>query len=62
MKPNIEAATDRALELAAKHGISGNAAALRWTIYHSKPGDEFHDAVIIAASSSDQLDLEPRFD
>lgn len=55
LKPNIEAATDQALDLAAKHGINGHAAALRWTVYHSKLAADFGDSVIIAASSPDQL-------
>ncbi|OAP57828.1 hypothetical protein AYL99_08566 [Fonsecaea erecta] len=56
LKPNIEAATDRALGLVAKHGINGHAAALRWTVYHSTLKDEFGDSIIIAASSVAQLD------
>ncbi|OAG45070.1 hypothetical protein AYO21_00418 [Fonsecaea monophora] len=55
LKPNIEAATDRAIGLVAKHGINGHAAALRWTVYHSTLKEEFRDAVIIAASSVAQL-------
>ncbi|OAL36527.1 hypothetical protein AYO20_04143 [Fonsecaea nubica] len=55
LKPNIEAATDRAINLVTKHGINGHAAALRWTVYHSTLKQEFGDAVIIAASSVAQL-------
>ncbi|OQV08787.1 hypothetical protein CLAIMM_13009 [Cladophialophora immunda] len=56
LKPNIEAATDRAVELVAKHGINGHAAALRWTVYHSTLKEDFGDAIIIAASSVAQLE------
>jgi aflatoxin B1 aldehyde reductase len=55
VKPNIETATDQALDLATKHGISGHAAALRWTVYHSRLAADFGDSIIIAASSPDQL-------
>ncbi|KAJ9143392.1 Aflatoxin B1 aldehyde reductase member 2 [Pleurostoma richardsiae] len=55
LKPAIEAATDRVINLAAEHGIGGHAAALRWTVYHSKLAADFGDAVIIGASSPVQL-------
>lgn len=55
MKPNIRAATDRALDLAEKHGISGHATALRWTIYHSKLATEFCTAITIATLNPGQL-------
>lgn len=55
LKPNIEAATDKALALIAKHNINGHAAALRWTVYNSQLKSEFGDAVIIGASSVAQL-------
>jgi len=54
-KPTIEAVADRAREIAAKHGISGHAAALRWTVHHSSLAAQFGDAVIIGASSPAQL-------
>lgn len=54
-KPAIEAASDKAIEIVAKHGINGHAAALRWTVYHSTLDAKFGDAIIIAASSIDQL-------
>jgi aflatoxin B1 aldehyde reductase len=53
--PAVEKATDTAVELAAKSGLTGHAAALRWTIYHSILKPEFGDAVIIGASSNAQL-------
>jgi len=43
------------INLAAEHGIGGHAAALRWTVYHSKLAADFGDAVIIGASSPVQL-------
>lgn len=55
LKPEIEAATDKALALIAKHEINGHAAALRWTVYHGQLKSEFGDAVIIGASSVAQL-------
>lgn len=41
--------------MAAKHGINGHAAALRWTTYHSVLDREKGDAVIIGASKLSQL-------
>ncbi|EXJ85651.1 hypothetical protein A1O1_06017 [Capronia coronata CBS 617.96] len=40
---------------ARKFGISGHAAALRWTTWHSQLGAEYGDAVIIGASKLSQL-------
>lgn len=54
-KPKITAAADNATEVAAKHGINGHAAALRWTTYHSVLDRAKGDAVIIGASSTAQL-------
>jgi aflatoxin B1 aldehyde reductase len=55
LKPGIEAATDHAIATAAKHGINGHAAALRWTVHHSILSASYGDSVIIGASSADQL-------
>lgn len=55
LKPAIEAATENALAIAAKHGVSGHAAALRWTAYHSVLDPKYGDAVIIGSSTVDQL-------
>ncbi|KAH8124090.1 hypothetical protein ACSS6W_004191 [Trichoderma asperelloides] len=55
LKPAIEAATENALAVAAKHGISGHAAALRWTAYHSVLDTKYDDAIIIGSSTVDQL-------
>lgn len=55
LKPAIEAATENALEVAAKHGVSGHAAALRWTAYHGVLDTKYNDAIIIGSSTVDQL-------
>ncbi|KAL1852394.1 hypothetical protein Daus18300_012227 [Diaporthe australafricana] len=54
-KPKIAIAADHTTEVAAKHGINGHAAALRWTTYHGTLDRSKGDAVIIGASSSTQL-------
>ena len=41
---------------AKKYGISGHAAALRWTTWHSRLAAEAGDAVIIGASKIEQLE------
>ena len=41
---------------AAKHGISGHAAALRWTVWHSDLEAENGDGVIVGASTLPQLE------
>ncbi len=55
LKPEIQAATERAIDLVAKSGISGHGAALRWTVYHSNLATEHGDGVIIGVSSPAQL-------
>lgn len=55
VKPSIDAAADRVREAAANHGISGHAASLRWTAYHSALSAERGDAIIVGASSIKQL-------
>ncbi|UKZ51100.1 hypothetical protein TrVGV298_004855 [Trichoderma virens] len=55
LKPSIEAATENALAVAGKHGISGHAAALRWTLHHGVLDAKFGDSIIIGASNIDQL-------
>ncbi|KAM6511450.1 hypothetical protein FALCPG4_016452 [Fusarium falciforme] len=56
LRPSIMAATEKALEVASGHGISGHAAALRWTAYHSQLNKALGDAIIIGASSPEQLE------
>jgi aflatoxin B1 aldehyde reductase len=42
--------------LAAEHmGIDGHAVALRWTVYHSALSTENGDAVVLGASSVEQM-------
>jgi aflatoxin B1 aldehyde reductase len=41
---------------AKKHGITGHAAALRWTTYHSQLAADLGDALIVGASTQAQLD------
>ncbi|WQF88011.1 Putative aldo-keto reductase, NADP-dependent oxidoreductase domain-containing protein [Colletotrichum destructivum] len=55
LKPAITAATNKAIDLAAQHGIGGHAAALRWTAHHSILSAEHGDSVIVGASSVEQL-------
>ncbi|KAM0270256.1 hypothetical protein ACHAQH_009497 [Verticillium albo-atrum] len=55
VKPNIMAATNKAIEVAAIYGIVGHAMALRWTVHHSILSREHGDSVIVGASSVKQL-------
>lgn len=41
--------------MASQHGLTGHAAALRWTVYHSALDYEKGDALIIGASSLGKL-------
>lgn len=41
--------------MASRHGLTGHAAALRWTVYHSALDYEKGDALIVGASSLEQL-------
>lgn len=40
---------------AAKHGISGHTAALRWTAFHSILDGSYGDGIIFSASKMEQL-------
>jgi aflatoxin B1 aldehyde reductase len=55
-KDIITAASERVQAAANAAGITGHAAALRWTIYHSHLDAKYGDAVIIGASSAKQLE------
>ncbi|KAK4121002.1 aflatoxin B1 aldehyde reductase member 2 [Parathielavia appendiculata] len=55
VKSAITAATDRAVEVATRHGIGGHAAALRWTAHHSILSADHGDSIIVGASSVEQL-------
>ncbi|KAK7208612.1 aflatoxin B1 aldehyde reductase member 2 [Myxozyma melibiosi] len=56
-KDTLFAAKDRVAELSAKHGISGNAIALRWLVHHSELAkfDE-RNGVILGGSKLSQLE------
>lgn len=43
-------------EVAEKHGITGHAVALRWMLHHSALSADHGDAMVISASSEQQLD------
>ncbi|KAH6679874.1 aflatoxin B1 aldehyde reductase member 2 [Plectosphaerella plurivora] len=55
VQPAVTAAADKVVEVAAKHGIKGHAASLRWTLHHSILSADHGDSVIVGASSLDQL-------
>lgn len=40
---------------AARHGISGHAAAIRWTAYHSALDGKFGDGVAFGVSKVEQV-------
>ncbi|KAI0522055.1 Aldo/keto reductase [Xylaria bambusicola] len=53
--PLIQACVAPILAAAEKHGISGHAAALRWTAFHSTLDGVYGDGIIFTASSIEQL-------
>ncbi|KAF9767523.1 hypothetical protein IL306_015299, partial [Fusarium sp. DS 682] len=55
LKTSISEATEKALAVASRHGISGHAAALRWTAHHGALRNAFGDSIVIGASSVEQL-------
>ncbi|KAH7141095.1 aflatoxin B1 aldehyde reductase member 2, partial [Dactylonectria macrodidyma] len=57
LKPSIVVAADKAVAVTTKHGLNGHAAALRWTAYHSVLSKTHGDAIIVGASSVEQLEL-----
>jgi aryl-alcohol dehydrogenase-like predicted oxidoreductase len=54
-QPLVQASVAIVRDTAAKHGISGHAAALRWTAFHSILDGKYGDAVIFAVSKMEQL-------
>ena len=50
------AATDKAIAVASKHGISGHGAGLQWTAHHSMLSSAYGDSVVVGASSPEQLE------
>ncbi|GLA42408.1 hypothetical protein AnigIFM63309_010941 [Aspergillus niger] len=51
LKPAITEATDKTVEVAARYGIGGYAAALPWTSRHSILRKEYGSSIIIDSSS-----------
>ncbi|KAI3393134.1 hypothetical protein diail_4702 [Diaporthe ilicicola] len=54
-KPPVHAAVATVLDLAEEHGISGHAAAIRWTAFHSKLDGKYGDGIILGVSKVEQL-------
>lgn len=54
-KPSVEDAVARVRQAADKHRITGHAAALRWTKFHSILDGKHGDAVIFGARNVEQL-------
>lgn len=54
-KPPVRLAVSTILKLAEKHGISGHAAALRWTAFHGSLDAARGDAIIFGVSKIEQL-------
>ncbi|KAI0415551.1 Aldo/keto reductase [Xylaria grammica] len=54
-QPLIQASIAPILAAAEKHGISGHAAALRWTAFHSILDGSYGDGIIFTVSKMEQL-------
>lgn len=54
-KPPVQASVATVRDAAEKHGITGHAAALRWTAYHSILDGKYGDAVVFSVSKIGQL-------
>lgn len=54
-KDEIVESAQKVHDLAAKHGISGHAVALRWILHHSKLDGSKGDAIIVGAANNEQL-------
>ncbi|KAI1818451.1 Aldo/keto reductase [Poronia punctata] len=54
-KPLVQKAVSSVREAAQAHGISGHAAAVRWTAFHSVLDGQYGDAILFSASSVEQL-------
>ncbi|KIX09180.1 uncharacterized protein Z518_00259 [Rhinocladiella mackenziei CBS 650.93] len=53
--PSVHAAVAKVRDAAEKHNISGHAAALRWTAFHSVLDGMYGDALIFGVSKIEQL-------
>ncbi|KAL9603004.1 MAG: hypothetical protein Q9179_002369 [Wetmoreana sp. 5 TL-2023] len=56
LKPSILSAASHVAQVAKAAGLDGHTAALRWTVYHSTLRGECGHAVILGASSEEQLE------
>ncbi|KAI0849667.1 putative aldo/keto reductase [Daldinia vernicosa] len=54
-QPPVQASVDVVRAAAEKYGISGHAAALRWTTFHSILDGKYGDGVVFGVSNLDQL-------
>ncbi|KAH8891522.1 putative aldo/keto reductase [Thozetella sp. PMI_491] len=54
--PSVQASAATVRDAAQKHGISGHAAALRWTAFHSCLSGHYGDGVIFGVSKLEHLD------
>ncbi|KAJ5512824.1 hypothetical protein N7463_002376 [Penicillium fimorum] len=55
-KESVQASVNLVIDSSAKHGISGHAAAVRWTAFHSILNGQFGDGVIFGVSKLEQVD------
>ncbi|KAK9364553.1 NADP-dependent oxidoreductase domain-containing protein [Lipomyces kononenkoae] len=53
--PAVQASVAVVRDAAEKHGISGHAAAVRWTAFHSVLDGKYGDGLIFAVSKMEQL-------
>lgn len=54
-KDELFKASERLVAAANEAGMTGHAAALRWVVHHSQLKPEYGDAVLLGASSVEQL-------
>ncbi|KZL65212.1 aflatoxin B1 aldehyde reductase member 2 [Colletotrichum tofieldiae] len=54
-QPPVQIAVAIILDLAETHGISGHAAAMRWTAFHSHLEGKFGDSIVFGVSKVEQL-------
>ena len=55
-KPAINDAVALIFTTAAKYGISGHAAVLRWVTYHSQLDAKYGDSIVFSVSKPAQID------
>lgn len=53
--PAVKASVATVQQAASKHGISGHAAAIRWTAFHSVLDGEYGDSIVFGMSKIEQL-------